>query len=44
LICQPRFSDAAPNHHYELLWFLKGDVPILIIWENGVKIWDDWAK
>lgn len=29
---------------YELLWFLKGDTNIKYLNDNGVKIWDEWAK
>lgn len=29
---------------YELLWFLKGDTNIKYLNDNGVHIWDEWAK
>jgi thymidylate synthase len=28
---------------YELLWFLKGDINIKYLNDNGVTIWDEWA-
>ena len=28
---------------YELLWFLKGDMNIKYLKDNGVSIWDEWA-
>ena len=29
---------------YELLWFLKGETNIGYLKENGVSIWNEWAK
>ena len=29
---------------HELLWFLKGDTNVQYLKDNGVSIWNDWAK
>jgi thymidylate synthase len=29
---------------YELLWFLKGDTNVKYLKDNGVSIWDEWAR
>ncbi len=28
---------------YELLWFIKGDINIKYLQDNGVRIWNEWA-
>ncbi len=29
---------------YELLWFIKGDTNVHYLQDNGVRIWNEWAK
>ncbi|MFZ4635174.1 MAG: thymidylate synthase [Saprospiraceae bacterium] len=29
---------------YELLWFLRGDTNVQYLRDNGVSIWDEWAR
>ena len=29
---------------YELLWFIQGDTNVKYLQDNGVRIWNDWAR
>jgi thymidylate synthase len=42
LVTTKRIAFKAMAH--ELIWFLRGDMDINYLKENGVKIWDQWAK